>query len=107
MINKRRNLQNNKLRLNPVIIVSVFLFVASFVGRLYISSLTASKSIELKELYTTRVSLEQEISKLEYESLTLSSLSQIEVNAEKMGFVPFNGLISSIDLDVSHPLALR
>ncbi len=108
MLVNKINKKNKKISFpHPLIFLSVFLFVASFAGRLYIASVMASKNIELKELYVKKIILNQDLTRLEYENLQLSSLSIIETRAKQLGFVPLNGLLSSIDIDVSEPLALR
>ncbi len=66
---------------------SMIIFVGSLFFQMYIANSTALKGKDFMELYDKKQVLEKEIAYLEFEDSNLSSLSNIETKAEKLGFV--------------------
>jgi hypothetical protein len=74
---------------------------------LYFASNLAVKNSELKNLYAEKAKLQHELTRLAYDDLQLTSLSEVENKAKALGFIPHKGMLSYIDLTESQPLALR
>lgn len=68
----RRN--NNKKQTNNILLIATaFLFVSTFLIRLYFSGIFATKNQELANIIAEKAVLEKEVSTLEYEDSELSS----------------------------------
>jgi hypothetical protein len=112
MFNKKTRVTTRKRFINYdkyqlIFISTVLLFVFSFVARLYFAANLTSKNFELKDLYTQKVELEQQVARMKFENLTLSSLDSLKIRASSLGYIEHQGLLLSLDLTTSKPLALR
>lgn len=85
--------------------LSCFIFVLSITGRVYFFNDLAVKNRDLKNSYDRQVALEEEISRLKYEDSRVSSASFIEQKALKMGFMPMNKPLVSIETTLSDRVA--
>lgn len=72
------------------------LLVLSLSAQLYLSNRTVAESSKMLDLEKKKTTLEKEILFLKTESFSLSSLSRIESEAKKLGFVPFEGPLFAI-----------
>lgn len=70
-----------------VCVICFFALLVSIGTQVYFSNKFAVKGHEMNQLSASKDKLEQEISKLELQVSALSSLSEIESKATKMGFV--------------------
>ena len=81
--------------------VSFVLLFVTLIARLYFSGAVAAKNEELRGLLDTKSQLEKEITRLKYEESKLDSLTHVEENAKRLGFVPMQGSLASIDISSS------
>ena len=87
--------------------IALFIFLVTFVTRLYVAGQSAAKNVEIKDLYTQKQALQKDVTRLRYEDLRLSSLSAVQDRAMHNGFIPFEQALLSIDIRTSQPLASR
>lgn len=77
---------------------SCIMLVLSLVVRLYFSGALATKNVQLREVLDQKSQLEKEIITLRYEESKLESLSYIEENATRLGFVAMQGSLTPLDI---------
>lgn len=97
----------NAIKEKPLLIVASVIFGISFVARLYIAGQSAAENVELKNLFANRLQLQQEVTRLRYDDLRLSSIAVVEERAIQAGFVPMKGFLLSLDINASQPIASR
>lgn len=77
-------------------ILCFFVLTISFLAQLYISNTYAVKSSEMVLLMNKQNELEREVSKLQLAVSEVSSLTNIEQNAHKLGFVEMQNPVSVV-----------
>ena|SRR3989338_8486399 len=104
---KRKKTTANKTnrREKKFLTMSASFFVISFLARLFFAGQSAAKNVELQDLFTTKKDLEQQVSRLKYDDLQISSIAYVEEIAKQQGFAPMGGFLLSLDVAVSPPLA--
>jgi len=104
---KKTNNKINKYKLPRIIKICCAVFILSLVSRIYFTSSFAAKNVMMRDLYVQKGNLQQEVTRLQYDDLKLSSLENIKQRAYDLSFVNQEGVLLSLDLTVSPPLALR
>jgi cell division protein FtsB len=99
----RNNTENLKER--RILILSTAFLAISFLARLFFAGQSAAKNVELRDLFATRQDLEQQVSRLKYDDLRVSSIAYVEEKAKQQGFAPMSENLLSLDVTVSPPLA--
>lgn len=79
-----------------VFYLTIILFTLSIGMRIYLTNRLAIKGKELEELSYSKERLKKEISKLSYEISSSSSISYIETEARKEGFIDYKQQIAVI-----------
>jgi hypothetical protein len=87
------------------LIVSASFFTLSFLARLVFAGQSAAKNVEMRGLFSTKLDLEQQVSRLKYDDLRVSSIAYVEQKAKEQGFTQMSGNLLSLDVTVSPPLA--
>lgn len=107
MLKPRPRFKKRIITINKPLVICLSLFIISILSRLLVASSFAAKNSQMRDLYVQKSTLEQEVTRLKYDDLRLSSLDQIESRAKTLGFNYQKDLLLSVDLTVSSPLALR
>ncbi len=81
---------------NTLLLLSSVIFFCSLFGQIYVTNKLAVKGKEMVELESKKISLEKQISELQLEQTSLTSLSYIEQEALKMGFIKNSSYVSTI-----------
>lgn len=104
---KRKTLTANKINRHEkkILIIPVSFFVVSFLSRLFFAGQSAAKNVELQDLFATKQNLQQQVSRLKYDDLQISSIAYVEEIAKQQGFAPMGGFLLSLDVAVSPPIA--
>lgn len=79
------------------LVLSIFLFISCCGFKLYLSNSLAIKNSQLKDLFDRKSQLEKEVTLLSYEDSVLSSMKEIEIRANQLGFVPMKEKLISLD----------
>ena len=90
---------------NVVFAVCCGLLATSTAARIYFYNDLAVKSRELKGIFDRQATLEEEIALLRYEDSMLSSIEYVEAEAAKLGFVPLQERLISLDISSSGQVA--
>ena len=69
----------------------------SFFAQLYFSNRLAIKGLELARLNIEKMTLDKEVSALEYEKSQLASISAVEERSKSLGFVAMTSPLQVID----------
>ena len=85
--------------------VTLCILVVSVLGKISFSNVLASGNYTLSDLYLEKQDLEKEISKLSYIDAGLSTMPRIETEAQKLGFVPMDFSLLSLDSAAPVPIA--
>lgn len=80
-------------------IITFLGIISSIIFRVYCSNILAEKNSELRSLYSKKIDIEKELSRLSYIDAELSSLKAIESRAKSNGFIELQGTLLSIDTD--------
>ncbi len=104
---KRKILTANKVnsREKTLLTITASLFVISFLARLFFAGQSAAKNVELQDLFVIKQDLQQQVSRLKYDDLQISSIAYVEEVAKQQGFAPMSGFLLSLDVTISPPLA--
>jgi len=81
------------------------MLVGSTVARIYFYNDLAVKNRDLKGVFDRQAELQEEIALLKYEDSMLSSIEYIESEAVKLGFVPLQERLISLDISSSGQVA--
>lgn len=81
------------------------LLVTSTVARIYFYNDLAVKNRDLKGIFDRQTALEEEITLLRYEDSILSSIEYVEAESTKLGFVPLQERLISLDISSSGQVA--
>ncbi|GIW69975.1 MAG: hypothetical protein KatS3mg101_0722 [Patescibacteria group bacterium] len=90
---------------NLVFVLCCFMLVGSTVARIYFYNDLAVKNRDLKGVFDRQAELQEEIALLKYEDSMLSSIEYIESEAVKLGFVPLQERLISLDISSSGQVA--
>lgn len=100
---------NKQEKINKIVsIVFIFcfgIFIFSTIARIYFYNDLAVKNQVLKSSYDNQALLEEEITALTYEDSGLSSVSYIEKEAIKKGFVSMKERLISLDISSTGQVA--
>ncbi len=88
-----------------VFVVCCLLLVTSTIARIYFYNDLAVKNRDLKGIFDRQTLLEDEITLLRYEDSMLSSIEYVEAEAAKLGFVPLQERLISLDISSSGQVA--
>jgi hypothetical protein len=97
---------NNIIDFNRILLgVSTIMFFITLGFRINTAGKLAVKNEELKVLDEKKGQLEKDVALLEYEDSKYSSLKNVELAAQSLGFIKSTGTMISIDLTSGSPLA--
>lgn len=89
--------KEKKNTLKIAFILSIFVFVSSIGGKLYLCSVLAVKNGDLEKTIASKKEIEKEISRLSFENSNLSSIEIVEKKAKDLGFVEMSERLLSVD----------
>ncbi|OGC69752.1 hypothetical protein A2415_04725 [candidate division WWE3 bacterium RIFOXYC1_FULL_39_7] len=101
----KRYKPRTKLNSKSLCAMTFAVFLLTLMVRMYISSKLTASTVEMSELIDKKITLEQEIAKLNYENSGLSSISVLEDRAVALGFSSIQDNLLSLEIDSSTTIA--
>lgn len=104
---KRKTLNANRINRHEkkILIIPASFFVITFLAQLFFAGQSAAKNVELQDLLAVKQDIQQQVSRLKYDDLQISSIAYVEEIAKQHGFTSMDGFLLSLDVTVSPPLA--
>lgn len=105
----------NKLKKEPkrlhnqshfILVCSIVSFALSLSIRMFYAGQIIVKNKTLDELYKKKITLEKEVSFLSFEDSNLSSMSRVEEEAKKLGFIEMSDNFIALDPNAASTVAV-
>jgi len=77
--------------------LSISLFILSLCTKFVLCGLTTIENGKVQDIFSQKVALEKELSRLSYVDSTLSTISYIEDKAHSLGFTNMDSRLNSLD----------